>query len=471
LITVNQINKAPVAIAGDDQYVNEGDGVSLDGSASYDPDKDPLYYSWSSPEGIELDDSTLSNPNFTAPDITSDTTLTFILVVNDGYLNSDPDTVLVYVYVPNQIPVAVAGLDQEVNEGTLVTLDGSGSFDPDSDSLYFSWSHPAEITLSDSTAIEPTFTAPQVNKDTTFVFVLVVDDGSDSSDPDTLLVKVLQVNIPPVADAGLDSTWIEGDVVPLDGSYSFDPDGDTLYYSWRSPTGIVLDDSTKIQPIFTAPEVTKDTTYLFELVVFDGTEYSAPDTVLITILNVFAVPETLAVQNVNIGSLQTECYDALQTITVAGGSTTVYFQSGSTVNLIAGQKISFLPGFHAYSGSIMHAYISTAFCEPPGDVVQPDPLIKSLDISQNSPEKNRISEAKCVKVYPNPNDGRFTIELSNFDAPVQLSIINTLGTVVFNKTSLLGENPLLDISHLNKGLYFVKVRSNNFMQTQKIIIK
>jgi hypothetical protein len=76
-----------------------------------------------------------------------------------------------------------------------------------------------------------------------------------------------------------------------------------------------------------------------------------------------------------------------------------------------------------------------------------------------------------VKVYPNPNDGRFTVELSNFDSPVQLTIVNTLGVVVFNKTSTLSENPLLDISSVSKGLYFVKVKTGNFIQTKKIIIR
>jgi hypothetical protein len=475
LITVNQVNKKPVADAGPDQAaVNEGDTVTLDGSDSFDPDSDPITFEWRAPLGISLNDSTNTQPTFTAPEVTGDTTYTFTLVVNDGLAYSTRDTVLITVKQVNKIPVADAGPDQlDVDEGDPVALDGSDSFDPDSDPLTFEWRAPIGISLDDSTSTYPAFTAPEVTDTTTFTFTLVVYDGTDYSARDTVLITVNQVNKPPVADAGDDQIVNEGDTVYLDGSDSyFDPGSDPFDgFLWTSPAGITLSSDTVSNPTFKAPEVSDDTTYTFILVVNDGPVDSEPDTVLITVQNEVAVPETLSVVNETIGFEETWCYDALQVITVAGGGTTVNFENGSIVDLIAGQKISFLPGFHAYSGSLMHAYISTSFCEPPGDVAQPDPPIKSADISRNVPEKNRISEAKYVKVYPNPNDGRFIVELRNFDSPVQLTIVNTLGIVVFTKTSTFIENTALDIRYLNRGLYFVRVKSDNFLQTQKIIIR
>jgi hypothetical protein len=83
-------NKAPIAIAGTDQIVDEAQTVSLDGSQSFDPDNDQLTYKWTVPTGITLSSVTAVNPTFTAPYINQDTQYTFGLVVNDGIVNSDP---------------------------------------------------------------------------------------------------------------------------------------------------------------------------------------------------------------------------------------------------------------------------------------------------------------------------------------------------------------------------------------------
>ncbi|MDA3815867.1 MAG: putative Ig domain-containing protein [Prolixibacteraceae bacterium] len=80
-------NNAPVAIAGDDQSVEEQIGVTLDGSSSYDPDGDAITYSWTAPAGITLDDNTLQTPQFTAPEVDGDTTITITLHVSDGVLS------------------------------------------------------------------------------------------------------------------------------------------------------------------------------------------------------------------------------------------------------------------------------------------------------------------------------------------------------------------------------------------------
>ena len=96
-ISVEIINMPPVAEAGPNQTVDEGEFVTLDGSASYDPEEQPLSYCWNSPSTISLSDSTVVSPTFTAPEIDETTVFTFSLIVNDGYQNSEPDTVLIEV--------------------------------------------------------------------------------------------------------------------------------------------------------------------------------------------------------------------------------------------------------------------------------------------------------------------------------------------------------------------------------------
>ena len=75
------VNHPPIADAGPDQTVNEGDSVGLSGSAS-DPDGDPLTHGWSQIVGppVTLAGATTLTPSFTAPEVLTDTVLTFELM-------------------------------------------------------------------------------------------------------------------------------------------------------------------------------------------------------------------------------------------------------------------------------------------------------------------------------------------------------------------------------------------------------
>jgi hypothetical protein len=119
--------------------------------------------------------------------------------VDDGRYYSDPDTVVITV-VGNSSPVANAGSDQTVTEGTLVNLDGSTCSDPDgSDTLSFDWTEP--VPLSDNTSPTPSFTAPAVGPGgATLEFDLTVTDDdpvNPKSDTDQVVITVQNANDPP----------------------------------------------------------------------------------------------------------------------------------------------------------------------------------------------------------------------------------------------------------------------------------
>lgn len=289
-------NLAPTADAGLDVTVQEGVVVTLDGRGSKDPEGAALAYQWSQVGGptATLNPDTAAEPSFTAPQVgPGGVTLTFRLIVGDGSACSAPDTVNVTVIDSNRAPVANAGDPLSVSEGSLVLLDGTASFDPDSDPVSFLWEQTqgTMVALSDSTSPTSSFLAPMVGPGGEDLhFALTVSDGQ-YSDMDTVVVSVQNVNQPPVADAGPDATVGEGTLVQLQGTVS-DPDMDQVAVSWFQVAGpaVALQDAETLSPSFTAPVLLSGSVDLvFEQVADDG-EATDTDTVVITVLDSNAPP-------------------------------------------------------------------------------------------------------------------------------------------------------------------------------------
>ncbi len=185
-------NRAPVADAGADDVANVGAPTSLDGSASYDPDDDPLSYAWrfvSKPgsSAATLVDEDRPDPQF-IPDVEGRYELG--LVVSDGAYESVEDTVEITAAVQNGVPVANAGSDQSVTVGDPVILDGSGSTDPDGDRLQYAWTlvtRPggSAAALNSTTSASPRFVADVAG---TYEVSLTVSDGTETSSPDSVRV-------------------------------------------------------------------------------------------------------------------------------------------------------------------------------------------------------------------------------------------------------------------------------------------
>ncbi len=280
-------NQPPVANAGADVAVLVGQVITLDGSGSQDPDGDVLAYFWSMIEVPEssvaaLDDPTISSPSFL---INKPGTYVVQLIVNDGQIDSAPDTV--EITTDNSPPVADAGLDQTAYVNDTVTLDASGSTDVDGDLLVYRWSLTetpmgSVAVLSENTAVMPGFTIDLPGR---YVAQLVVNDGEFDSTFDTVVVDTL--NSAPVADAGPDQTIRVADVVSLDGSGSSDVDNDPLTYRWTMSevpvdSAATLTNQFIVDPAFVAD---KPGTYRISLIVNDGQLDSGENIVLVATEN------------------------------------------------------------------------------------------------------------------------------------------------------------------------------------------
>lgn len=183
-IRVLPANQPPVADAGPDIGGIVGSPIALDGSRSSDPNADTLHFTWTSAEGLALDDPQAERPTFTAAD---PGVYHFELVVNDGLASSRPDNVAVTLSLGNRPPVADAGRDTVVEVGQTVLLNGGASSDPDgSAGLSYRWTLLGGGILEGVTTPSPQFqaTGPGV-----FEIELVVSDTELASAADTVKVR------------------------------------------------------------------------------------------------------------------------------------------------------------------------------------------------------------------------------------------------------------------------------------------
>ncbi len=303
---VIDVNYAPVANAGLDQAQTADAKVLLDGSASFDEDGDTLNYSWSFeyvPEGSSLGEGGADAffPNGSNESVQTsfqpDAVGTYVvaLKVNDTRLWSAPDFVVVRTETPETIPVADAGEDVIVNQGDSVCLDGSGSYDPSGMPLSYLWSLVAipELSTLDSTGLqgadssELCFTADARG---VYTFSLQVSNGLTSSLSDGANVTSVGDNGEPVANAGEDKSGQDCSWHSLSGGGSVDPDGDTLSYFWElqskpSDSDTASDTSFNPDRFASNPTFFADTAgvYVLSLTVFDGSNWSTPDLLVITV--------------------------------------------------------------------------------------------------------------------------------------------------------------------------------------------
>lgn len=215
-ILYSMVNSSPVADAGVDQTVREGDQVSLDATKSHD-DTGIVVYSWSQIQGpmVLLSDAASSTTSFTMPELDAGESLIFKLSVTDTNSLTSVDVVTI-AQDSNLLPLAVAGRDQSVEPGLKVFLDGAFSMDPDGEIIAYRWVQSDGLVvdlLTPETAIA-SFTMPDLAVDQSLVFELSVtdNDGRVASD---------QVVVSRPKDVTLDANVRSG-IAPLNVSFRID---------------------------------------------------------------------------------------------------------------------------------------------------------------------------------------------------------------------------------------------------------
>lgn len=286
----------PVADAGPDQTVEPGTMVILNGLNSSVPGAIITDYQWIHLEGaaVTLENHDHAQSGFLA-DMAAPSSTTIQLTVTDDNGLQSSDTVIVNIVEAAQPPVADAGAEQSVNSGVIVTLDGSGSYDPDGSIDSYVWIQTTGelVTLDDTTPDMPELDATGLFEQT-LVFDLTVTDNEGLKASSQTIVNITDAPIPettvPVAEAGEDQIADESQIVTLDASNSSDPSGYPLQYHWTQLSGpaVILSDIFAAQPTLLTPPVDADGALMtFQLTVKNASGLSSSDTVTITVNDIY----------------------------------------------------------------------------------------------------------------------------------------------------------------------------------------
>ncbi len=188
------------------------------------------------------------------------------------------------------------------------------------------------------------------------------------------------------------------------------------------------------------------------------------------------VPENYQLNNTTIAEDEILCYNALENVIVAGSEGPVAIQPNATAEFVAGQSIRFLTGFHAQAGSNVLGRITTTndFCDGyrvPNILSAPPVVEKSIELNQPETQSDWLAPEMGVKVFPNPNNGRFTLSLTNIECNVLVNVYNMLGASIYQSGFLQEKDVQINLPFARKGIYFVRVTAGNEQFIKKIIVK
>ncbi|PJB58309.1 MAG: hypothetical protein CO098_09325 [Bacteroidetes bacterium CG_4_9_14_3_um_filter_41_19] len=397
-----------------------------------------------------------SNPpglNSTQPTVSvyPNTSTWYKVEVGDGY-SQLTDSIYVLVY---QTPVAEAGPDQVINEGTITTLDGSAS--GGSGGYVYHW-EPVNWLVQNNI---PNPTTLPLFEPT--IFTLLVTDGNGCpSDPSQMLVNPAGDGLSafPIADpveicAG-ESTLISANATGGGLNYTF---------QWTSsPVGFTSD-----QPDFNViPEVTTR----YDLLVIDqfGNEFTAHTVVSVNPLPVIdLIPDGYAMMGDTILACVRD--SVVLDAGFAGDpiNTEYYWLKSSYVNryFVARTNGNWID-FQTHNVRVTHG---TTGCSNVDSVtIMFDFRQCNIDVPEYPDHLD-----KAISIFPNPNSGTFTLTLNEPLNDLSLVVYDSRGLAIYQERLsghfIAGYSKLVEIPHLSPGVYIIRLQNQHDVVSKRMIIR
>ncbi|MDP1621877.1 MAG: YCF48-related protein [Bacteroidales bacterium] len=181
------------------------------------------------------------------------------------------------------------------------------------------------------------------------------------------------------------------------------------------------------------------------------------------------IPATVSLLNIMVADGQTNCYNALQTIYVAGGGNTFTVQAGGSATMIAGQNIIYLPGTTADSGAYMLGYITLDgnYCTTPSN-----PLVSNLlKDGESQATGNNVPVTDNFRIYPNPTTGIFTLEQTGFvsEQPLKLEIYTMLGKRLVSDNIAGEKKHQFNLGDVPAGIYIIRIMTGEKIESIKLV--
>lgn len=157
----------------------------------------------------------------------------------------------------------------------------------------------------------------------------------------------------------------------------------------------------------------------------------------------------------------TKCYNAINTIVVAGTPNTYTVTAAGDVSFIAGLKISFMPGTKVLLGGYMHARIySNEWCT----------ATKLTEVASQPEEPMPSTDRAKFTLYPNPTNGNFVL-MQKGEHPyghMRVEIFNMNGEKILTEENV-GIKQEFRFEMMPSGLYFVKIIAEDYTETIKLV--
>ena len=183
------------------------------------------------------------------------------------------------------------------------------------------------------------------------------------------------------------------------------------------------------------------------------------------VMDVTGLPVSMTIGNMTLPGSQ--CFNALDSITVAGSGSTFTVEPGGNATLIAGNRIRLLPGTFVQAGGYLQARITTdgTYCGTQSPVLPPEAGQDEL------PARESRNDEPQFTLYPNPTCDQAGLLMPGSLAgeAAEICILDLSGHVIDTRHVQPSAMHRLDVSTLSPGLFIVTVRTASGSGSAKLI--